>query len=84
MELYPRRLYEFVADEVSSFRQAQNTNNPLVIDQHDKGVSLSLDVGGYKVIQNIHISLAQLNAGKGFDHRQAKERVLGNLSKYSV
>ena len=56
MELYPRRLYEFVADEVSSFRQAQNTNNPLVIDQHDKGVSLSLDVGGYKVIQNIRLT----------------------------
>ena len=56
MELYPRRLYEFVADEVSSFRLAQNTNNPLVIDQHDNGVSLSLDVGGYKVIQNIRLT----------------------------
>ena len=74
-------LSELVADEVSSFRQAQNTNNPLVIDQYDKSVSLSLDDGEYEVMQDIHISLAQLNAGKGLDHRQAKERVLGNLSK---
>ena len=25
-----------------------------------------------------------IDAGKGLDHGQAKERVLGNLSKYSV
>ena len=77
-------LSELVADEVSSFRLVQNTNNPLVIDQHDEGVSLSLDDGEYEVIRDIHISLAQLNAGKGLDHRQAKEGVLGNLSKYAL
>jgi hypothetical protein len=32
-----------------------------------------------EVLQDIHISLAQLNEGKGIDHRQAKEALLHHL-----
>ena len=52
----------------------------------DQDIRPLLDVSEYEsmqekieVLQDIHTSLAQLNEGKGIDHRQAKEALLHRL-----
>ena len=82
-----RPLSELGADAVSLLRQIHETKRPLVITEHGRGVGVLLDVREYEamqekieVLQDIHTSLAQLNEGKGIDHRQAKEQLLSRIA----
>jgi len=81
-----RPLSEFRAGVSSFFKQVQETKRPLVITQHGKGVGVLLGVNEYEemqktieLLQDVQISVAQINSGEGVDHNEAKRLVLGRL-----
>ena len=81
-----RPLSEFRAGVSSFFKQVQETKRPLVITQHGKGVGVLLGVNEYEemqktieLLQDVQISVAQINSGEGIEHNEAKQLVLGRL-----
>ncbi len=82
-----RPLSEFRAGVATFFKQVQETNRPLVITQHGKGVGVLLGVEEYEemqetieLLQDVHKSVAQINDGDGIEHDKAKKLVLSRLS----
>ena len=74
---------------VSSFvKQVHDTKRPLVITQHGKGVGVLLDVGEFEAMQekielleDIHVSISQLESGNSVSHQDARQQVLKRLEK---
>jgi len=83
-----RSMSEFRSGVASFFKQVHETKRPLVITQHGKGVGVLLDVAVYDAMQeklellgDIQMSMAQLGAGLGVSHDDAKRLVADRLNK---
>ena len=83
-----RSMSEFRTGIAAFLKQVHDTKRPLVITQHGKGVAVLLDVTEYEAMQekiellgDIQISIDQLDAGGGVEHAQAKETIMGRISK---
>ena len=81
-----RPMSEFRTGIASFLKQVHDTKRPLVITQHGKGVAVLIDVGEYEamqekieVLQDIHIAMAQVEAGEAVNHNEAKKRILGRI-----
>jgi PHD/YefM family antitoxin component YafN of YafNO toxin-antitoxin module len=60
----------------------------MIITQHGKGVAVLLDAGEYEamqerieLLQDIQISIGQIEAGQGVDNDRAKRTVLNRIRK---
>jgi antitoxin YefM len=83
-----RPMSEFRSGVASFIKQVHDTKRPLVITQHGKGVGVLLDVGVFEAMQekielleDIHTSISQLEAGNGVSQQQAKQEVLQRLAR---
>ncbi len=83
-----RPLSEFRSGVASFIKQVHDTKRPLVITQHGKGVGVLLDVGEFEAMQekielleDIHISITQLESGDGVRHQDARKEVLKRLER---
>ncbi|MFH1216634.1 MAG: type II toxin-antitoxin system Phd/YefM family antitoxin [Pseudomonadota bacterium] len=83
-----RPLSEFRTGIASFLKQVHDTKRPLVITQHGKGVAVLLDVAEYEAMQekielleDVQISIAQIDAGAGIEHNKAKASILGRIGK---
>jgi len=83
-----RPMSEFRTGIASFLKQVHDTKRPLVITQHGKGVAVLIDVGEYEamqekieVLQDIHTAIAQVEAGEGVNHNEAKKRILERIKK---
>jgi prevent-host-death family protein len=69
-------------------KQVHDTKRPLIITQHGKSVAVLLDAHEYEAIQeklellsDVQTSLAQLEAGQGVEHEDAKGQVLKRVQR---
>jgi prevent-host-death family protein len=83
-----RPMSEFRTGIASFLKQVHDTKRPLVITQHGKGVAVLLDAAEYEameerieLLQDIQVSLSEIDAGEGVDHEHAKARVLRRIKK---
>jgi antitoxin YefM len=81
-----RPLSEFRAGVASFVKQINDTHRPLVLTQHGRGVVVVVDIAEYaamrerlEIIDDIASARAQLAAGEGIPHDEAKARVLSRL-----
>ena len=81
-----RPMSEFRSSVSSFVKQVHDTKRPLVITQHGKGVGVLLDVGEFEAMQekielleDIHVSISQLESGNGVSHQDARQQVLKRL-----
>ena len=81
-----RPMSEFRSNVSSFVKQVHDTKRPLVITQHGKGVGVLLDVGEFEAMQekielleDIHVSISQLESGNGVSHQDARQQVLKRL-----
>ena len=79
---------EFRSGVASFLKQVHDTKRPLVITQHGKGVAVLIDVEEYEAMQeklelleDIHVSLAQIEAGQGLSSEQAKAAIRKRLKR---
>jgi len=82
-----RPMSEFRSGIASFIKQIHETKRPLVITQHGKGVGVLLDVAEYEamqeqieLLQDIQISIDQLNNNNGIEHLEAKKAILRRVS----
>jgi prevent-host-death family protein len=82
-----RPLSEFRAEIASFVKQVNDTKRPLVLTQHGRGAVVVVDIAEYsamrerlEIIDDIAASRAQLAAGEGVSHDEAKARVLDRLA----
>ncbi len=83
-----RPMSEFRTGIASFLKQVHDTKRPLVITQHGKGVAVLLDVTEYEAMQekielleDVQTSIAQIDAGAGIEHNEAKATILGRIEK---
>ncbi|WP_446010687.1 type II toxin-antitoxin system Phd/YefM family antitoxin [Candidatus Electrothrix sp.] len=83
-----RPMSEFRTGIASFFKQVQETKRPLVITQHGKGAAVLLDVGEFEamqekleLLQDIQISVSQINNGEGVSHEDAQDLIVQRISK---
>ncbi len=83
-----RPMSEFRSGVASFVKQVHDTKRPLVITQHGKGVGVLLDVGEFEAMQekielleDIQISISQLEAENGVSHKVAWQEVLQRLER---
>ncbi|MDO9270884.1 MAG: type II toxin-antitoxin system Phd/YefM family antitoxin [Methylobacter sp.] len=83
-----RPLSEFRSGVASFIKQVHDTKRPLIITQHGKGVGVLLDVGEFEAMQekielleDIHLSITQLESGVGVSHQDAKKEILQRLER---
>ena len=83
-----RPMSEFRSGVASFVKQVHDTKRPLIITQHGKGVGVLLDPGEFEAMQekielleDIHASIAQLDAGKGVGHQDARQQVMDHLER---
>ena len=81
-----RPLSEFRAGVASFVKQINDTRRPLVLTKHGKGVVVVVGIAEYaamrerlEIIDDIPTARAQLAAGEGIAHDEAKARVLSRL-----
>ena len=81
-----RPLAEFRTGIASFLKQVHDTKRPLVITQHGRGVAVLLGVAEYEAMQekielleDVQTSIAQIDAGVGIKHNQAKAAILGRI-----
>ena len=81
---------EFRSGVASFIKQVHDTKRPLIITQHGKGVGVLLDVVEFEIMQekielleDIHTSISQLEAGNGASHEEAKQQVLQILGRWN-
>jgi len=81
-----RPMSEFRTGIASFLKQVHDTKRPLVITQHGKGVAVLIDVKEYEamqerieVLEDIHTSMAQIEAGNGVGNNEAKAMILGRM-----
>ena len=79
---------EFRSNVSSFVKQVHDTKRPLVITQHGKSVGVLLDVGEFEAMQekielleDLHVSISQLESGNGVSHQDARQQVLKRLEK---
>lgn len=82
-----RPLSEFRAQIASFVKQVNDTKRPLVLTQHGRGAVVVIDIAEYsamrerlETIEDIAVARAQIAAGEGIAHEDAKARVLGGLA----
>ena len=83
-----RPMSEFRSGVASFVKQVHDTKRPLIITQHGKGVGVLLDVGEFEAMQekielleDIQISISQLEAENGVSHKAAIQEVLQRLER---
>ncbi len=83
-----RPMSEFRSGVASFLKQVHDTKRPLVITQHGKGVAVLLDVNEFEEMQekielyeDLKKSIAQIDAGAGVSHDDAKKQVLKRINK---
>ena len=83
-----RPMSEFRSGVASFIKQVHDTKRPLVITQHGRGVGVLLDVGKFEAMQekielleDIHTSITQIDAGNGVSHQDAMQEVLKRLDR---
>lgn len=83
-----RPMSEFRTGIASFLKQVHDTKRPLIITQHGKGVAVLLDVAEYEsmqekieLLEDVQTAMAQLNAGYGIEHDEAKAVILGQIGK---
>jgi prevent-host-death family protein len=83
-----RPMSEFRTGIASFLKQIHDTKRPLIITQHGKGVAVLLDANEYEamqekleLLQDIQISISQVEGGLGIEHREAKANVLKRIKK---
>jgi prevent-host-death family protein len=81
-----RPLSEFRAGVAAFVRQVNETGRPLLLTQHGRGVVVVLDVREFEamrerlaLLEEISRAEAQLAAGEGIPHEEAKARVLKGI-----
>ena len=81
-----RPLSEFRSGVASFIKQVNDTRRPLVLTQHGRGVAVVVDIREFEamrerlaILDDIAISRAQLAAGEGVAHDEAKRQVLERL-----
>ena len=81
-----RPMSEFRTGIASFLKQVHDTKRPLVITQHGKGVAVLLDVAEYEamqekleLLQDLQTAVAQIDAGAGVPHTDAKAAILGRV-----
>jgi antitoxin YefM len=84
-----RPLSEFRAGVASFVRQVNETGRPLVLTQRGRGVAVLLDVREFEamrerlaLLEDIVRAEAQLAAGEGIPHEEAKARILKSIDAY--
>ena len=83
-----RPMSEFRTGIASFLKQVHDTKRPLIITQHGKGVAVLLDAAEYEamqekmeLLQDVQTSIAQLQAGQGVSHNEARAMVLKRVRK---
>lgn len=83
-----RPMTEFRTGIASFLKQVHDTKRPLIITQHGKGVAVLLDVNEYEVmqekielLQDIQMSISQLENGEGIENSNAKAKVMKRVVK---
>jgi len=81
-----RPLSEFRSGVASFIKRVSDTRRPLVLTQHGRGVAVVVDIREFEamreklaIFDDIQVSRAQIAAGGGIPHDEAKARVLGKL-----
>ena len=81
-----RPLSEFRSGVASFIKQVSDTRRPLVLTQHGRGVAVVVDIREFEamreklaILDDIQVSRAQIAAGQGIPHDEAKARVLKKL-----
>lgn len=81
-----RPLSEFRAGVASFVKQVNETGRPLVLTQHGRGVAVVVDIHEFEAMRerletldDIAMARAQLAAGEGIPHDDAKARALEKL-----
>lgn len=81
-----RPLSEFRAGVASYVKRVRDTKRPLVLTQHGRGAVVVVDIAEYsamrerlETIDDIAAARAQLAAGEGVPHEEAKAQVLSRL-----
>jgi antitoxin YefM len=79
---------EFRTGIASFLKQVQDTKRPMIITQHGKGVAVLLDVKEYEamqekieLLQDLQMSISQVENGAGIDNDDAKAMVLQRIGK---
>jgi len=77
---------EFRAHTTSYINQVKETKRPLVLTQHGKSSAVLLDVAEYEklidkieVIQDIRCGQREISKGKGVEHDEALNMLLGRF-----
>ena len=83
-----RPMSEFRTGIAAFLKQIHETKRPLILTQHGKGVAVLLDATAYEnmlermeLLQDIQISISQVEGGLGIEHREAKANVLKRIKK---
>jgi prevent-host-death family protein len=83
-----RPMSEFRSGVASFVKQVHDTKRPLIITQHGKGVGVLLDVGEFQsmqekieLLEDLHTSISQLEAGNGVNQEDAKQEILQRLER---
>lgn len=81
-----RPLSEFRSGVASFIKQVSDTRRPLVLAQHGRGVAVVVDIREFEamrerleILDDIQVARAQIAAGEGIPHDEAKARVLKKL-----
>ncbi|PRB75456.1 type II toxin-antitoxin system Phd/YefM family antitoxin [Pseudomonas sp. MYb185] len=81
-----RPLSDFRAGIASFVRQINETQRPMILTQRGRGVAVLVGVHEYQrmqerleLLEDIHRSEAQIDAGEGVPHAEAKDMILRNL-----
>jgi prevent-host-death family protein len=81
-----RPLSEFRSGVASFIKRVNDTRRPLVLTQHGRGVAVVVDIREFEamreriaILDDIAVSRAQLAAGEGVSHEEAKRQVLDRL-----
>ena len=81
-----RPLSDFRAGIASFVKQINETHRPMVLTQRGRGVAVLVGVHKYQkmqhrleLLEDIYRSEAQIEAGEGVSHAEAKDRLLRQL-----
>ena len=83
-----RPLSEFRANAAAFVQQVRKTRRPLVLTQRGRGAAVLLDITEYErlveraeLLEDISVAEAEIAAGEGVEHEQAKQQVLSRLRR---
>jgi prevent-host-death family protein len=81
-----RALADFRANLAAVVRQVQRTKRPVILTQHGRSAAVLVDAAEYEalleraeVLDDVHVSEAEVAAGRGVAHTKAKAAVLARL-----